>query len=71
MERYEKISKGFNTKMKKINKKKNSCVITRLWPTLEDMKKDLFIDLEKQEITRLSIGNKLKFFLVGSKKRDN
>ena len=71
MERYEKISKGFNTKMKKINKKKNSCVITRLWPTLEDMKKDLFIDLEKQEITRLSTGNKLKFFLVGSKKRDN
>ena len=47
--------------MKKINKKKNSCVITRLWPTLEDMKKDLFIDLEKQEITRLSTGNKLKF----------
>jgi hypothetical protein len=49
--------------MKKTNK--NSCAITRHWPTLEDMKKDLFIDLDKQEITRLSTGNKLNFFLMG------
>ena len=60
MERYKKINKGFNTKMKKRNKKKNSCVITRLWPTLEDMKKVLFIDLDKQEVTNLLTGNKLK-----------
>jgi len=65
MERYEKISKGFNAKMKKTNK--NNCIITRHWPNLEDMKKDLFIDLDKQEITRLSTGNKLKFILTGKK----
>ena len=56
--------------MKKRNKKKNSCAITRLWPTLEDMKKDLFIDLDKQEITRLSTGNKLKFSLMGNRKKN-
>jgi hypothetical protein len=39
----------------------NSCKITRLWPSVEDMKKDLFIDLQKQEITRLSTGHKYKF----------
>jgi len=55
--------------MKKTNK--NNCAITRLWPSAEDMNKDLFIDLDKQEITRLSTGNNLKFFLVGSKKIDN
>ena len=60
MERYKKINKGFNAKMKKTNKKKNSCAITRLWPTLEDMKKVLFIDLDKQEVTNLLTGNKLK-----------
>jgi hypothetical protein len=54
--------------MKKINK--NNCIITRHWPNLEDMKKDLFISLDKQEITRLSTGNKLKFFLVGKKKNN-
>ena len=54
--------------MKKINK--NNCIIIRHWPTLEDMKKDLFIDLDKQEITRLSTGNKLKFFLIGKKKNN-
>jgi len=47
--------------MKKTNK--NSCVITRFWPSLEDMKKDLFIDLDKQEIINLSNGQKLKFYL--------
>ena len=55
--------------MKKRNK--NSCRINRLWPNLKDLKKDLFIDLDKQEIIRLSTGNKMKFFLVGSKKNDN
>jgi hypothetical protein len=54
--------------MKKTNK--NNCAITRFWPTLEDMKKDLFIDLDKQEITRLSTGNKLIFFLMGHKKNN-
>jgi len=54
--------------MKKINK--NTCAITRIWPTLEDMKKDLFIDLDKQEITRLSTGNKLKFSLMGNRKNN-
>jgi hypothetical protein len=53
--------------MKKRNK--NNCLITSIWPTLDDMKKDLFIDLDKQEITRLSTGNKLKFFFIGSKKQ--
>jgi hypothetical protein len=46
--------------MKKTNK--NSCVITRFWPSVEDMKKDLFIDLDKQEIINLSNGQKLKFY---------
>lgn len=55
--------------MKKITK--NKCRINRLWASVEEMKKDLFIDLQKQEITRLSTGNKLKFFLVGNKKKDN
>ena len=68
MERYKKINKGFNTKMKKRNK--NSCAITRIWPTLDDMKKDLFIDLDKQEITRLSTGNKLKNHLTPKKNND-
>ena len=54
--------------MKKRNK--NNCIITRYWPTLEGMKKDLFIDLDKQEITRLSTGNKLIFFLMGHKKNN-
>ena len=54
---------SINTKMKKRNKKKNSCVITMLWPNLEALKKSLFIDLEKQEITRLSTGNKLSIYL--------
>ena len=44
--------------MKKINE--NSCVITRIWPTLDDMKKDLFIDLEKQQVINLSTGKVLK-----------
>ena len=38
----------------------NSCKITRLWPSVEDMKKDLYIDLDKQEVTSLLTGNKLK-----------
>ena len=46
--------------MRKRNKKKNVCAITRFWPTLEDMKKDLFIDLEKQDVVRISTNNTLK-----------
>jgi len=53
--------------MKKTNK--NSCVITKLWPSVEDMKKDLFIDLDKQEVTRLSTGNKLTIYLAKKKDR--
>lgn len=56
---------------KSINTKMNSCAITNLWASVQAMEKDLFIDLDKQEITRLSTGNKLKFFLTGSKKNDN
>ena len=56
--------------MKKTNKKKNSCAITRLWASVEAMSKDLFIDLDKQEITRLSTGNKLKFSLMGNRKNN-
>jgi hypothetical protein len=48
--------------MKKINK--NNCAITRLWPSVEDMKKHLFIDLNKQEVVNLFTGNKLTPFLV-------
>ena len=47
--------------MKKTNK--NNCGITSLWPTLEDMKKDLFIDLDKQQVTNLLTGNKLRNIL--------
>jgi hypothetical protein len=69
MERYKKINKGFNTKMKKRNKKKNNCNITTLWPTLEAMKKHLFIDLEKQEIYKVSNGKKFKkSILIGTGK---
>ena len=67
MERRKKSYKDFNTKMKKRNK--NNCKIKRLWPSLEDMKKDLFIDLNKQEITRLSTGNKLTPYLRGASKK--
>ena len=55
--------------MKKRNKKKNICAITRLWPSLKDMKKDLFIDLDKQEVTNLLTGNKLSAYLRGSNKK--
>ena len=56
--------------MKKRNKKKNVCAIIRLWPTIESLKKELFIDLEKQEITRLSTGNKLTIYLNKKKDRE-
>jgi len=52
--------------MKKRNK--NSCPITNLWPSVEDMKKDLFIDLDKQEIFKVSNRRKIKFSLRGSKR---
>jgi hypothetical protein len=55
--------------MKKRNKKKSNCNITKVWPSIKSMKKDLFIDLEKQEIIRESNGLKLKkFILVGTGK---
>ena len=55
--------------MKKRNKKKNNCNITTLWPTLEAMKKHLFIDLEKQEIYKVSNGKKFKkSILIGTGK---
>ena len=51
--------KSINTKMKKTNQVRKNCVILRFWPTLEDMKRDLFIDLEKQEVTSLRNGRKM------------
>lgn len=52
-------------------KNKNNCNITTLWPTLEAMKKDLFIDLEQQEIFKVSNGKKLKKFIsVGTGKNN-
>jgi hypothetical protein len=67
MERYEKISKGFNTKMKK--NKRNRNTLKKLFPTKEILQKHLFIDIEKQEITRLSTGNRLTFILNGRKNK--
>ena len=67
MERYKKINKGFNTKMKKSKRNKNT--LKKLFPTKEILHKHLFIDIKKQEITRLSTGNKLTFTLVGRTKR--
>jgi len=43
--------------MKKTNK--NSCVITKLWPSVEDMKKDISINLDSNEIINLTTGNKI------------
>lgn len=51
--------------------KKNKCLITKFFPTLEDLKNELFIDLEKQEITRISTGTKYTFVIVGTRARDN
>ena len=63
MERYKKINKGFNTKMRKRNKKRISCVIKNLWDSPQAMKEDIFIDLEKQQVINLSTGNFLTPFL--------
>ena len=65
MERYKKINKGFNTKMKKSKRNKNT--FKKIFPTKEILEKHLFIDIEKQEITKLSTGNKLTFCLSGKK----
>ena len=65
MERYEKINKGFNTKMKKRNKKRK---ILRLWKTPEEMRKDLILDNENQKIWNRKTGNQLKFQLSSKKK---
>lgn len=45
--------------MKKRNEIRKNCVILRFWPTLKDMKKDLFIDLEKQQVTLVRNGKKI------------
>lgn len=50
-------------------KKNCKCKITKFFPTLKKLKKELFIDLEKQEITRLSTGNKLAFRLIGKENK--
>jgi hypothetical protein len=57
--------------MKKNNKNKIDCLIKNLWASVEEMNKDLFIDLEKQEIFKVSSGEKCKFFSSGSKKNDS
>jgi len=46
----------------------NICAISNLWASGEAMRKDLFIDLDKQEVIRLSTGNKLTPFLRGNTK---
>jgi hypothetical protein len=52
-----------------MNKKKNSCSITNLWASVEAMREDIFIDLDKQEVTSLLSGNKLKKFLSTNKRK--
>lgn len=49
MERYKKINKGFNTKMKKNN-------ILYLFPTPKKMREYLHINLDTQEITNIKTG---------------
>jgi hypothetical protein len=51
--------------MKKSKRNKNT--FKKLFPTKEILQKHLFIDIEKQEITRLSTGNRLTLFLTGKK----
>jgi hypothetical protein len=51
--------------MKKNKRNKNT--LKKLFPTKEILQKHLFIDIEKQEITRLSTGNKLTPRLSGKK----
>ncbi len=51
--------------MKKSKRNKNT--FKKLFPTKEILQKYLFIDIDKQEITRLSTGNKLTFRLTGRK----
>jgi len=53
--------------MKKSKRNKNT--FKRIFPTKEILEKHLFIDIEKQEITRLSTGNKLTFRLAGKKNK--
>jgi len=62
MERDFQSCKSINAKMKR-----NSCIIKRLFGTEEALRKVFFIDLEKQEITKLSTGNKLSLILKGNK----
>ena len=67
MERDFQSCKSINTKMKKSKRNKNT--FKKLFPTKEILGKYLFIDIEKQEITRLSTGNKLTFRLAGKKNK--
>lgn len=48
---------------------KNSCVITRIWPSVEAMKKDLFIDLDNNEIVNLITGNKITPYVRQTNKK--
>ena len=52
--------------MKKSKRNKNT--FKKLFPTKEILQKHFFIDIDNQEITRLSTGNKLTFLLTGRKK---
>ena len=49
--------------------KRNRNTLKKLFPTKEILQKYLFIDIEKQEITRLSTGNRLTFLLNGRKNK--
>ena len=46
--------------MKNKNNKKHYCIITRIWPRVEKMNENLFINLETQQVTNLFTGKVLK-----------
>ena len=52
--------KSINAKMKKKNNKKHYCIISRIWPSVEKMNENLFINLETQQVTNLFTGKVLK-----------
>jgi len=64
MEGYFQSSKSINAKMKKENNKVVKCLISEAFPTKEILRENLFIDLEKQEITKVCNNKKLKFYVV-------
>ena len=47
----------------------NNCAISNVWASVEAMREDIFIDLDKQEVTSLLSGNKLKNFLSTNKRK--